>query len=75
MCIFWCGDRNTRSNIEYVVNQLKGAATLALGAPESPWTKGPWKVFHNDELSLPVAANYVDANPTAAGLRSQRWEF
>jgi REP element-mobilizing transposase RayT len=65
----------SKHTIEYLVNQFKGAATLALATERTPWTKGCWKVFLNDELSLRAAAQYVDANPAAARLRPQRWAF
>jgi REP element-mobilizing transposase RayT len=65
----------SKHEIEYVVNQLKGAATLALGLDRTPWTKGCWKVFINDELSLRAAARYVEANPEVARLKTQRWPF
>ncbi len=65
----------SKYTVEYVVNQLKGAATLALPVTQSPWTRGCWKVFLNDELSLRAAASYIDANPAAAGLSPQRWNF
>jgi REP element-mobilizing transposase RayT len=61
--------------IEYVVNQLKGAATRALGLKRTPWTRGGWKVFLNDEAALGAAIQYVEANPPAAGLPPQRWDF
>ena len=53
----------SKYTIEYLVNQLKGGATLALGCDRTPWTRSCWKVFVNDELSLRAAAEYVDANP------------
>jgi REP element-mobilizing transposase RayT len=65
----------SKHTIEYVVNQLKGAATLALQLDQTPWTKGCWKVFVNDELVLRAAADYVEANPESARLRPQHWDF
>jgi REP element-mobilizing transposase RayT len=65
----------SKHTIEYLVNQFKGAATLALRIERTPWSKGCWKVFINDELSLRAAAKYVEANPGAAGLRAQQWGF
>ena len=65
----------SKYTIEYMVNQLKGGATLALTLDHTPWTKGCWKVFINDELSLRAAAKYIEANPDAARLRSQQWGF
>ena len=65
----------SRHTIEYLVNQLKGEATLALGLDHTAWTRGCWKVFVNDELTLRAAAEYVEANPEAARLKSQEWGF
>ncbi len=65
----------SKHTIEYIVNQLKGRATLALQLEHTPWTKGCWKVFVNDETVLRVAANYVNANPESANLRPQNWSF
>ncbi len=65
----------SKHSIEYLVNQLKGGATLALGLDRTPWTRGCWKVYINDEPSLRAAAEYVDANPERAGLQPQHWEF
>jgi REP element-mobilizing transposase RayT len=65
----------SKYTIEYLVNQLKGAATHALGLDQTPWAKGRWKVFINDELTLRAAAEYVEANPECAKLRPQRWDF
>ena len=65
----------SRHRIEYIVNQLKGGATRALGLERTPWTHGGWKVFLNDEAALGAAVAYVEANPPAAGLTPQRWDF
>jgi hypothetical protein len=65
----------SKYRIEYLVNQLKGAATHDLGLQRTPWTRKAWKVFLDDEEALWAAAEYVDANPPAAGLAPQRWEF
>ncbi|MBE3099683.1 MAG: transposase [Planctomycetes bacterium] len=65
----------SRFRIEYVVNQLKGAATRALGLAETPWTRGGWNVFLDDEDALRAALEYVRANPAAAGLPPQQWPF
>ncbi len=65
----------SKYTIEYIVNQLKGAATGALKLSATPWTRGRWKVFINDEAALRAAAQYVEANPEAARLRPQRWGF
>ena len=65
----------SRFRIEYVVNQLKGAATRALGLSETPWTRNGWNVFLDDEDAVMAAIQYVKANPVAAGLPPQRWSF
>jgi REP element-mobilizing transposase RayT len=65
----------SKYTIEYLVNQLKGAATNALGLTVTPWARGRWKVFIDDDLALRAAARYVEANPECAGLRPQRWGF
>jgi REP element-mobilizing transposase RayT len=65
----------SRFRVEYLVNQLKGAATRALGVTETPWTRGGWNVFLDDENAVCAAIQYVEANPPAAGLPPQRWPF
>ncbi|GAG43474.1 unnamed protein product, partial [marine sediment metagenome] len=35
--------------IEYLVGQLKATATRALAQAPTPWARGCWKVFLNDE--------------------------
>jgi REP element-mobilizing transposase RayT len=61
--------------IEYVVNQLKGAATHAMGLAETPWTRKGWKVFLDHQDAVEAAVAYVRANPAAAGLPPQHWDF
>jgi REP element-mobilizing transposase RayT len=65
----------SKYTIEYLVNQLKGAGTLALELDRTPWTKRCWKVFIDDKLALRAASQYIEANPEAAGLRPQQWDF
>ena len=65
----------SKYRIEYLVNQFKGAATSALELTRTPWTRSFWKVFIDDDEVLRVAALYVDANPAAAGLKPQQWDF
>jgi len=65
----------SKYRIEYLVNQFKGAATFALKLQRTPWTRKAWKVFIDNEQALRAAVAYVDANPAAAGLRSQQWDF
>ncbi|MFH1264098.1 MAG: transposase, partial [Planctomycetota bacterium] len=65
----------SKYRIEYVVNQFKGAATSVLELKRTPWTRRSWNVFLNDEAALRAAAAYVEANPVAAGLKRQVWDF
>jgi REP element-mobilizing transposase RayT len=65
----------SKYRIEYLVNQLKGAATRALKLERTPWTRGCWKVFINNTEALVAAADYIEANPGCAGLAVQRWDF
>jgi len=65
----------SKYRIEYIVNQLKGAATHALGLSATPWTRKCWKVFLNDNDAIRSAAEYVNANPSASGLAPQHWDF
>jgi REP element-mobilizing transposase RayT len=65
----------TKYRIEYIVNQLKGAATVKLGASYSPWTRKAWKVFLNDDDAVEACSAYVRQNPEVAGLPSQQWDF
>ncbi len=65
----------SKYRIEYLINQFKGAATAALKLDKTPWAKRGWKVFINDEEALYAAAEYVEANPEAARLKPQRWDF
>jgi len=62
-------------SIEYLVNQLKGAATKALNLNDSPWTRGFWKVFIDGEETLKIAIKYVNNNPVKSGLSPQIWSF
>jgi len=65
----------SKYRIEYLVNQLKGSATRALGLKQTPWSRGCWKVFITDPEALLAAANYIQANPTCTGLSTQSWDF
>jgi len=65
----------SKHRIEYIVNQLKGAATRALKLEHTPWSRGCWKVFISDEKALEAAVKYIQANPTYAGLPTQSWDF
>ncbi|MDD5063277.1 MAG: transposase [Phycisphaerae bacterium] len=61
--------------IEYLVNQLKGAATKAMELDRTPWTRSFWKTFINDADTLSAAARYICANPENSGLPPQSWDF
>lgn len=65
----------SKYRIEYIVNQLKGAATRALKLKHTPWTRGCWKVFIEDSEALLAAVKYIQANPPCAGLSAQSWDF
>lgn len=65
----------SKYRIEYLVNQLKGAATWVLKLKQSPWTRGCWKVFITDTEALVAAVSYIKANPICAGLPAQSWDF
>lgn len=65
----------SKYRIEYLVNQLKGSATRALGLKQTPWDRGCWKVFITDHEALLAAANYIQANTTSTGLHPQSWDF
>lgn len=65
----------SKYRIEYLVNQLKGAATKDLKMKHTPWTRSCWKVFINDKEALSAAIKYIQTNPTSAGLASQHWDF
>ena len=65
----------SKFKIEYLVNQLKGAATRALKLKQTPWTRGCWKVFITDSEALLAAVKYIRANPISAGLPRQSWDF
>ena len=65
----------SKYRIEYLVNQLKGAATKDLKLKQTPWARGCWKVFINDNNALLAAIKYIRSNPTSAGLAPQYWDF
>jgi REP element-mobilizing transposase RayT len=65
----------SKYRIEYLVNQFKGAATKALNLEQSPWTRGCWRVFINNDETLQAAIKYINANPARAGLVAQNWDF
>lgn len=59
----------------YVIGQFKGAATHELSLSLTPWARGGWKVYIDDEETLLAAQDYVEQNPAKSGLPPQRWEF
>ncbi len=65
----------SKYSVEYLVNQLKGAATKALKLKYTPWTRGCWKVFITDTEALQAATKYIQADPVSAGLAPQSWDF
>ncbi len=65
----------SKYRIEYLVNQLKGSATRALGLKQTPWARGCWKVFITNPEELLAAVYYIQANTTSAGLHPQSWDF
>jgi REP element-mobilizing transposase RayT len=65
----------SKYRIEYLVNQLKGAATRDLKLKHTPWTRGCWKVFITDTESLLAAVKYIQANPAYSDLAPQSWDF
>jgi len=65
----------SKYRIEYLVNQLKGAATRDLKLKHTPWTRGCWKVFITEHDALLAAIKYIQSNPVCAGLAPQYWDF
>jgi REP element-mobilizing transposase RayT len=79
-----------RYKVEQVANLLKGAATKELTRsglhplasraktgqpPPTPWARGQWKVYLDDEESIENAIHYVEENPVKEGKPPQRWRF
>jgi len=65
----------SKYRVEYIVNQLKGAATGALNSKRTLWSRGCWKVFIGNNETLLAAIGYIQTNPLAAGLPAQSWDF
>ena len=61
--------------IEYLAGQFKGGATRVLGLRRTPWARGCWKVFIDNEEVLRCAACYIERNPITAGIVLQHWDF
>jgi REP element-mobilizing transposase RayT len=78
-----------RFSVEKICNLLKGEATKRLLAdslhpqarfrrgerPPSPWARGQWKVFLEDESAIEEAIHYVEENPVKEGKPRQKWSF
>jgi len=82
--------RRDGRKIESVIAHLKRASTRQLrergrhpflkspkrdGTLPSPWARGHWKIFLNNEASIARALEYVETNPLRAGLKRQNWSF
>jgi len=76
-------DRNPPKQI---VGHFKGRATQQLkheglypppgrSSPPSPWARGGWCVYLDDEEAVHRAIEYVNRNPIRAGLPRQEWSF
>jgi REP element-mobilizing transposase RayT len=76
--------------IEQVVGFLKRAASRKLreagihpmqdypdddGSLHTPWVIGGWNRFLHDDAEIAGAIDYVEKNPTKAGLPRQHWQF
>ena len=48
---------------------------LADGTRPTPWGKGCWSVFVNDDGQLDNAIAYVERHPMKEGLAQQDWSF
>ncbi len=56
------------------LHPLADARTLS-GRRPSPWARGFWNVFLNDEAHVRTAIRYVEDNPTKDGKPRQQWSF
>jgi len=65
----------SKHRIEYVVGRFKAEATNLLNLTDTPWTRGSWKVFINDDETLRAAAYYIEMNPIRARCGPQNWDF
>ncbi|MGD9855189.1 MAG: hypothetical protein AB7U20_09595 [Planctomycetaceae bacterium] len=50
-------------------------ARTSTGRRPTPWARGFWKVFLNDEAHVWAAIRYVEENPVKEGKRRQHWSF
>lgn len=79
-----------RCKVEWVVNQLKGAATRQLleeqlhpfaawrrpdGTVPMCWAAKLWKVYLDSKADIARAAAYVENNPLKEGKPRQNWSF
>jgi REP element-mobilizing transposase RayT len=79
-----------RCKVEWIVNQLKGAATRQLleetlhpfarcrwpdGRVPMCWAAKLWKVYLNSEEDIAQAVAYVENNPLKEGKPRQEWSF
>jgi REP element-mobilizing transposase RayT len=79
-----------RCKIEWIVNQMKGAATRRLleeqlhpfagwrgadGRVPMCWAAKLWKVYLNSEEDMTRAIAYVEQNPVKEGKPQQQWSF
>ena len=80
--------RDPGRSVEQVVAVLKARATQQMnldgthpiplradGSRPTPWAKGCWSVFVNDEAQLDNAIAYVERHPMKEGLARQNWHF
>jgi REP element-mobilizing transposase RayT len=79
-----------RCKVEWIVNQMKGAATRQLlqeqlhpfiawqrldGRAPMCWAAKLWKVYLDSEEDIARAVAYVEANPIKEGKPRQQWSF
>jgi REP element-mobilizing transposase RayT len=79
-----------RHRAEYIVNQMKGAATRSLNAENihplsehrttsdrvpKMWARGQWIVYLNTGTDIERSIRYVEQNPAREGLPPQDWWF
>ncbi len=80
--------RDVTRSVEEIVAVLKARATQQMnaegthpmrapanGSRPTPWGKGCWSVFINDEAQLRSAIAYVERHPMKEGMAPQQWEF
>ena len=75
-----------RNPPKQILGHFKGRATRQLKreelypppgrpSPASPWARGGWCVYLDDEEDVHRAMEYVNDNPIQAGLPRQKWSF